>query len=40
VPGWAFSPAGAPVVPGIDVITVQDGLITSVVTVFAEGQAA
>lgn len=36
---WAFGPAGVPVVRGIDVITVRDGVITSVVTVFADGQA-
>jgi hypothetical protein len=36
---WAFGPAGAPVVRGIDVITVRDGVIASVTTVFAEGQA-
>ncbi len=33
---WAFGPAGAPVVRGIDVITVADGAITSVRTFFAE----
>jgi hypothetical protein len=36
---WAFGPAGAPVVRGIDVLTVRDGVIAAVVTVFAEGQA-
>jgi hypothetical protein len=35
---WAFGPAGAPVVRGIDVITVRDGRITTVRTVFVEGQ--
>ncbi|WP_345803137.1 nuclear transport factor 2 family protein [Microbacterium sp. AZCO] len=33
--GWAFGPAGAPVVRGIDVITVRDGVITAVETFFA-----
>lgn len=35
---WAFGPAGAPAVRGIDVITVRDGKITTVRTVFVEGQ--
>lgn len=33
---WAFGPEGAPVVRGIDVITVADGIITSVRTFFAD----
>lgn len=34
---WAFGPAGAPVARGIDVITVADGVITSVRTFFIDG---
>jgi hypothetical protein len=30
--GWAFGPAGAPVVKGIDIITVQEGLISELRT--------
>ena len=33
---WAFGPMGAPVVRGIDVITVVDGLITSVRTLLSD----
>ena len=33
---WAFGPAGAPVVRGIDVITVENGVITALTTVLAE----
>jgi hypothetical protein len=32
---WAFGPAGAPVARGIDIITVRDGQIATLVTVFA-----
>ncbi|MFF5497718.1 nuclear transport factor 2 family protein [Streptomyces aquilus] len=31
---WAFGPAGAPAVRGIDVITVRDGRIAAIVTMF------
>jgi ketosteroid isomerase-like protein len=34
--GWAFGPAGAPVVRGIDVISVRDGVIVSLETFFAD----
>ncbi|GAA4267882.1 nuclear transport factor 2 family protein [Frondihabitans peucedani] len=34
---WAFGPAGAPILHGIDVITVRDGLIATVATFFREG---
>ena len=33
--GWAFGPEGAPVARGIDIITVRDGRIAALVTVFA-----
>ncbi|KAA9107927.1 nuclear transport factor 2 family protein [Microbacterium rhizomatis] len=33
---WAFGPAGAPVVRGMDVITVEDGRITSIRTFFID----
>lgn len=34
--GWAFGPAEAPVVRGIDVISVRDGVIVSLETFFAD----
>ena len=33
---WAFGPVGAPVVRGIDVITVVDGIITNVRTLLSD----
>jgi hypothetical protein len=33
---WAFGPAGAPVVRGLDLITVDDGAITSLTVLLAE----
>jgi hypothetical protein len=33
--GWSFGPEGAPVARGIDIITVRDGRIATLVTVFA-----
>lgn len=35
---WAFGPRGAPVVRGIDVLTVENGYITSVRTFFIDPQ--
>ncbi|MEJ3403356.1 nuclear transport factor 2 family protein [Rathayibacter sp. YIM 133350] len=35
---WAFGPEGEPVVRGIDVITVHDGVISSITTILLEGQ--
>jgi len=35
---WAFGPEGAPILHGVDVITVQDGLIQAVATFFGEGE--
>jgi len=37
--GWAFGPPGAPVLHGIDVITVRDGVVATLTTFFAEGEA-
>ncbi|MBW9108250.1 nuclear transport factor 2 family protein [Microbacterium ureisolvens] len=34
---WAFGPPGAPVVRGIDLITVENGMITSTTVLLAEG---
>jgi ketosteroid isomerase-like protein len=36
--GWAFGPEGAPVLHGIDVVTVRDGRIATLTTFFAEGE--
>ena len=33
--GWAFGPEGEPVARGVDVITVRDGRIATLVTMFA-----
>ena len=37
---WAFGPAGAPVARGIDAVTVRDGRIATLRTVFIEEQRA
>jgi len=37
---WAFGPAGAPVVRGIDIITVRDGRIDSVRTLVVPASAS
>lgn len=33
---WAFGPAGSPVVRGIDILTVRDGLISAIHTLVVE----
>jgi SnoaL-like domain len=40
VQGWRFGPPGSPVVRGVDILTVSDGLVSVVRTLIASGTDA